>query len=451
MKVYVYAQNGNKLMPTYPAKARVLLKSGKARVKTRVPFCIQLTYNSTEYTQPVTVGIDDGGVNVGISAVSNGKTLYQEEIALRKDVSAKLKTRRDYRRGRRYRKTRCRKARFNNRKASIAVCKVCEGNAPAGTVICRECLKAVNGKHQAYRHIQKTRFRIAPSIKAKKDMIVKAVSRIPLPVSDIILEDAFFDFHAMQNPDVTAENYQFGPLYYHRNYKKACLARDGYKCRVCASENDLRVHHIIHKKDGGSDKLSNLMTLCEACHDKHHKEGLVLPKQKNVRFGSASHVQQGKNYLYAELSKKYQVKRTFGYITSRLRNKAGVDKSHVNDAVVMAYGVPLPVSVKTTALASRKRSLHEANPRKGRKIPNRTAKRNNKNVISLKGFYRHDSVKVFGQVGYLTGFAGTSACRVVDVNGDYIKKPGKSYNNVNLSKVKRLHRNQGVVRFYIAV
>lgn len=451
MKVYVYAQNGKKLMPTFPAKARILLKTGKAKVKSRVPFCIQLTYNTTEYIQPVTVGIDDGGVNVGISAVSSGTTLYQEELTLRKDVSAKLKTRRDYRRGRRYRKTRCRKARFNNRKASIAACKVCGGNAPVSKVICRKCLSVVDGKHQAYRDIQKTRFKLAPSIKAKKDMIIKAVSRMPLPVSDIILEDAFFDFHAMQNPEVNAENYQFGPLYYHRNYKKACLARDGYKCRVCISQDKLQVHHIIPRKDGGSDKLSNLMTLCETCHDKHHKEGLVLPKQRNIRFGSASHVQQGKNYLYMELGKTYQVKRTFGYITSRLRNKAGVEKSHVNDAVVMAYGVPEPVYIKTVSLASRKRSLHEANPRKGRKKPNTSAKRNNKNVISLKGFNRHDSVKVFGQYGYLTGFAGTSACRVVDVNGDYIKKPGKSYNNVNLSEVKRLHGNQGMVKFYAAV
>ncbi|MFK5952290.1 MAG: HNH endonuclease, partial [Desulfobacterium sp.] len=28
------------------------------------------------------------------------------------------------------------------------------------------------------------------------------------------------------------------------------------------------------RSKGGTDKLSNLMTLCEACHDQHHKEGL---------------------------------------------------------------------------------------------------------------------------------------------------------------------------------
>jgi hypothetical protein len=119
VKVYVKAKDGKPLMPTHPAKARVLVKQGKAYVVKRTPFIIQLTYESKTYTQPVTVGIDDGGVNVGIGAVADGKCLYQEEIKLRDDIREKLDTRRIYRRNRRNRKTRYRKARFANRKTNI--------------------------------------------------------------------------------------------------------------------------------------------------------------------------------------------------------------------------------------------------------------------------------------------------------------------------------------------
>ncbi|WP_287126780.1 RRXRR domain-containing protein [Desulfobacter sp.] len=102
MKVYVKSQSGKWLMPTNPANARILLKKGKARVIQRTPFVIQLLYETTEHVQTVTVGIDDGGIQVGIAAVSRGKVLFQEELTLRSDIKSKLDTRRQYRRSRRY-------------------------------------------------------------------------------------------------------------------------------------------------------------------------------------------------------------------------------------------------------------------------------------------------------------------------------------------------------------
>ncbi|WP_287126484.1 RRXRR domain-containing protein [Desulfobacter sp.] len=50
-------------------------------------------------------GGDDGGIHVGIAAVSQGKSLFQQEITLRSDIKSKLDTRRQYRRSRRNRKT----------------------------------------------------------------------------------------------------------------------------------------------------------------------------------------------------------------------------------------------------------------------------------------------------------------------------------------------------------
>jgi len=59
--VYILSKNGNPLMPTSRhGKVKHLLKDGKAKVVRRTPFTIQLLYDSPEYTQPITLGVDAG-------------------------------------------------------------------------------------------------------------------------------------------------------------------------------------------------------------------------------------------------------------------------------------------------------------------------------------------------------------------------------------------------------
>ena len=59
-KVYVLNKYGHPLMPCTPAKARHLLDSGKAKVRKRTPFTIQLLYGSSGYKQSVILGVDAG-------------------------------------------------------------------------------------------------------------------------------------------------------------------------------------------------------------------------------------------------------------------------------------------------------------------------------------------------------------------------------------------------------
>jgi RNA-directed DNA polymerase len=50
------------------------------------------------------------------------------------------------------------------------------------------------------------------------------------------------------------------------------LRRDNYTCQHCrTTRTNLRVHHIVPKKKGGTDDLDNLITLCHQCHCKVHK------------------------------------------------------------------------------------------------------------------------------------------------------------------------------------
>lgn len=44
------------------------------------------------------------------------------------------------------------------------------------------------------------------------------------------------------------------------------LLRDDGKCRLCGSEWNTEVHHIIPKSRGGTDDERNLITLCQIHH-----------------------------------------------------------------------------------------------------------------------------------------------------------------------------------------
>ena len=157
---------GDPLMPCSPCKARILLKKGKAVIKQYRPFTIQLKYATGETKQDITVGIDLGYQHVGISASTEKRELYAEEVELRQDVTKLLAKRRELRRSRRGRKTRYRAARFNNR---------------------------VRSNNKGW---------LAPSIDHKirtQLSLVEALAQL-MPVTDIVVEVAAFDIQKIKNP-----------------------------------------------------------------------------------------------------------------------------------------------------------------------------------------------------------------------------------------------------------
>lgn len=120
--------------------------------------------------------------------------------------------------------------------------------------------------------------------------------------------------------------------------------RDNNKCMECGKTNCiLEVHHIIPKRLHGSDTINNLITLCEKCHDKTEgKEEKFIEKYqnmingKNIRFDYAQHVMQGKNYLRRELNCIAPLKLTIGSETANKRIDWNIEKTHSNDAIVIA-------------------------------------------------------------------------------------------------------------------
>ena len=61
------------------------------------------------------MGVDAGSKTVGLSATTENKELFAAEVELRDDIPKLISQKRQYRRDRRFRKTRYREPRFLNR------------------------------------------------------------------------------------------------------------------------------------------------------------------------------------------------------------------------------------------------------------------------------------------------------------------------------------------------
>jgi hypothetical protein len=412
MLVFVINQHGKTLMPTTPSKARKLLKQGKAKIVKYNPFTIQLLYGSSGYKQEVNIGIDLGAKHIGIAIQSQNKIIAKGEIELRDDVKSKIKARKVYRSSRRNRKTRYRKPRFQNRKRK-------EGWLP-------------------------------PSIQSRINNTFFWIDKFYslLPNCKLNIEVGKFDVQKMMNPDIQGKEYQQGETYGYYDVRYYVFARDKYTCQVCKNKNKiLRTHHIIYKSKGGSDKPSNLISVCTDCHThENHQEGNVLwkwmmEKKKVLQYKEAPFM----NSLRLRVFTKYpNANIVYGSWTTPKRKELGLDKTHYNDALAISgieEGFTDNVGVfKIKQFRKKKRSLHEATPRKGRNEPNREAKRNCKNTKYFNGLYLNDKVRVFGKIGWISGFC-SGGCYVKDIEDEYITIPDKKYKQVGFKHLEFINHN----------
>lgn len=400
-------------MPCTQRKARLLLKKKKAKIIGYRPFTIQLTYATGEAKQEIHVGIDEGAKHIGIAITSKNKVLAKGEVELRQDVHSLLTTRAMYRRDRRNRKTRYRKPRFLNRKRK-------DGWLPP----------SIEGK-----------------LNANFFWIYKFCSLVPSPILHI--EVGKFNIAKMINPNIKSVEYQQGQCAGYYDVRYFVFDRDNYTCQVCGKSKDkiLHTHHIVYKSLGGTDRADNLITVCTECHtSKNHKEGGILYKwmkegKKVKQYKEATFM----NILRVRTYKKYpNAIITYGSITTPKRKELGLEKTHYNDAIAITAIANIKENDNQIfcikQFRKKKRSLHEAIARKGRKEPNRNQKRNEKNAKEINGWHLNDKVVFRGKVGWIRGFSGTSAY-IVDINGNYIQMPNKTYKQITLSKLEFLCHN----------
>jgi hypothetical protein len=101
------------VIPCHPARARILLKSGRAKVYRRYPFTIIVTDREESETQEVELKIDPSSKTTGVAIVAQFERGHEVLWAANLDHTGQqtvqqLQKRRQVRRSRRNRKTRYR-------------------------------------------------------------------------------------------------------------------------------------------------------------------------------------------------------------------------------------------------------------------------------------------------------------------------------------------------------
>lgn len=386
--VYVINKQGQALMPTERfGKVRRLLKNSLAHVVCRIPFTIQLDYDTTDYTQPVSLGIDAGSKHIGISATTSEKEMYAADVELRNDIVDKLSTRREQRRTRRSR-LRYRKARFNNR---------------------------VSSKRKGW---------LAPSVENKIQTHLTVVEKIHkfLPITNIVVETASFDIQKINNPSISGSEYQQGEQLDFFNVREYVLFRDNHTCQHCKGKSKdkvLNVHHIESRKTGG-DSPNNLITLCETCHKAYHRGEFELNVKRGKSFRDSAFMGIMRWSFYDRLKNIYpNVSMTFGYITKNTRITNNLPKDHYVDARCISgnpVAKPLGYYFYQKKVRCQNRQIHKANFLKGGR------KKLNQAPFLVKGFRLFDLVEYQKDLYYIFGRRDSGFFDIRKLDGTKVNK-----------------------------
>ncbi len=341
--VFVLDTNKQPLAPTHPARARVLLTSGKAAVYWHYPFTIILKRAVEQVEgQPLRVKIDPGSKTTGLAIVNDGsgEVVFAAELSHRgQEIKNKLDSRRALRRWRRQRHTRYRKPRFDNRRNKI------------------------DGW-------------IAPSLESRVCNVITWIKRLMrvCPLVAVSQELVRFDMQFMENPEISSVEYQQGALagYEVREY---LLEKWGRQCVYCGAKNvPLEVEHICPRARGGSNRLGNLTIACEPCNQKKdtqdvrvflaHKPELLahILAQAKAPLKDAAAVNSTRWTLFERLKALgLPVECGTGGRTRYNRASRGLEKTHWLDAACVGASTPdvlhvagvVPLLIKANGHGSR--------------------------------------------------------------------------------------------------
>ncbi len=421
MRVPVLDMTKKPLAPTTPRRARLLLKSGKAAAFRPYPFTIILKREIENPTLPdLKLKIDPGSKMTGLAIINqeSGEVVFAAEIEHRgQAIKASLNARRSLRRGRRQRKTRYRKPRFENR------------TRPKGW--------------------------LPPSLESRIENVCAWARRLQraYPLKGVAYELVRFDPQLMQNPTIEGAEYQRGELqgFELREY---VLIKFNYTCVYAgpASPCDevLNVDHLIPRSRGGSNRASNLVCACR----KHNEEkgSLSLEEYSKLRGIDFSDVKaQAKaplkdaaavNATRWELLNRLKalelpIEMGSGGLTKFNRTRRGLPKAHWIDAACVGRNTPdkldlvnvQPLRIKAAGHGSRQMCRTD---KYGFPKTHRTRK------AMFMGFQTADIVKAEIPKGK---FAGRHVGRLSAVR----QRPSFTLNgfDVHPKHLKRIHRGDG--------
>lgn len=312
MIIFVQDSRNKMLYPTHKKDwAEKLVKQGKAKWIRRKVVTLQLNYpvnqEPNDQLSYFVIGMDPGYKNIGYKLLkitgTNGKILIGGTCFLRTEKIKELNANRDM-----YRHAKRHNARDN---------------------------KNSNKRHvPRWRNRSKTKSKMNPTKRYLLNCHLRVIEMlgklVPAEKTSINLEYNKFDMQQIsKNKNPSGAEYD--------NMKCFIRARDKHTCQHCGKSNCiLEVHHKIQRKDGGTNKANNLITLCKKCHKEHHNGKINVNGINPNQFRHTSTLNQVMKLVYNELAKNYPVYKYRGYETDIRRKELGLPKTHENDALVIS-------------------------------------------------------------------------------------------------------------------
>jgi 5-methylcytosine-specific restriction endonuclease McrA len=327
MSVFVLDKGKRPLMPCSEKRARKLLEAGRARVHRMLPFTIRLVDRQGRdcELQSMRLALDPGskvtGMCVARVEAGNGEGGPVLHIAALFELQHRghairdaMRRRSMLRHSRRSRNTRYRAHRFLNR----------------------------GGDRKGW---------MAPSLLHRVQTTMTWVRRLRnlVPITQLAQELVRFDTHLMQ---AHAEGRHLEGVAYQRGelcgfeVGEYLLAKWGRQCSYCDAEDvPLEKDHIHPRRDGGSDRVSNLTLACRPCnqskgsrdiweflaHDAMRLARILARAKAPLRDAAAVNATRWR--LHAELrSTGLPVETGSGGLTKFNRTRLGIAKSHALDA-----------------------------------------------------------------------------------------------------------------------
>lgn len=331
-RVFVLDRRGKPLMPTTPRRARLLLRSGRARVHRAAPFVIRLIDRTVEDSDvsPLVLGIDPGSRHTGLALAQERETLDRSTGEVTTDRAGIFLVRLDHR-----------GAQIRDRLSARAAL--------------RRGRRSRNMRHRAPRFLNRTKPRgwLAPSLRHRVETTLSWVERLRrwAPIGRIDYEAVRFDTQALENPNIIGTEYQQGTLF-GTEVREFILERDGRACVYCHARGTgtgsvpLNLDHVIARSRGGSDRPSNLVLSCIPCNQDKGSQRVedflsgrpaVLERVNRHRkrgLADAAAVTSTRRALHRALaSTGLEVRAFSGGRTKWNRTRAGLGKDHVLDAL----------------------------------------------------------------------------------------------------------------------